>query len=243
MLSIAVCDDEKLICSDVENKLKQIGKKNFIKIEVEAFYSGEDLLSYIAKGGFFDIVFLDIELGKIDGIMVGKKIREELQNDSLQIVYISAHESYAMDLFDIRPLNFIIKPVDTQKIEKVIKTAFNIIHNSRQHFEYKIGSNTYRKPISEIVYFESDNRKIIIKTLSGKVSFYGTMSKVLEQIHDHPFLYIHKSYLVNYHHITAITYSQVTMADNTVLSISQKRRKEIRALHLEIGRAAADYES
>ena len=83
---------------------------------------------------------------------------------------------------------------------------------------------------------KSNNRKIKIVTIDGAESFYGKMDDVLIQTQRHDFLYIHKSYLINYNHASAITYTQVTMSDGTVLPISQKRRKEIRDLQLRIGR-------
>ncbi|MEL7568552.1 MAG: response regulator [Dehalobacterium sp.] len=80
-------------------------------MEIEVFFSGEKLYQFICEGACFDIVFLDIELPKISGIDIGKKIRDEMHDETTKIVYISGKDSYAMGLFDVRPLNFLIKPI------------------------------------------------------------------------------------------------------------------------------------
>ena len=61
------------------------------------------------------MLFLDIELITTDGIQVGKFIREELKNLETTIIYISSKSSYAMQLFQVQPLGFLIKPLEVEK--------------------------------------------------------------------------------------------------------------------------------
>ena len=85
----------------------------------------------------FDIVFLDIELPKVSGIGVGRYIREVLKNEIVQIAYISAKEGYAMELFEFRPINFLVKPLEKEKVAKVIEKYFIITEQDNHVFEYK----------------------------------------------------------------------------------------------------------
>ena len=64
----------------------------------------------------FDLIFLDIELKKKSGLDVSNYIRNELGNESVQIAYISAKTGYAMDLFEFRPINFLVKPLEYSKV-------------------------------------------------------------------------------------------------------------------------------
>ena len=90
--------------------------------------------------------------------------------------------------------------------------------------------------IKDILYFESDNRKINIYTTKGQISFYGILSEVLEELDEFDFLFIHQSYIVNYNHIISFEYNQVTMSNDTILPISQSRRKIIREQQLNLAR-------
>ena len=179
-------------------------------------------------GNHFNIIFLDIELREINGVEVGKKIREEFNDELTQIVYISAKDSYAMDLFDIRPLNFLVKPLKTEKIESVLKTAKKILGTSNQYYEYKIGNVNFNVLLNDILYFESSGRKVKIILKDDVNEYYGKLSEVEEKLKNSDFFFIHKSYLINYNHVIEYTYEYVKMSNNEILGISQNNRKAVR---------------
>ncbi len=227
MLRIAICDDDNTICSQIEGILFELSKSFVEKMEIEIFYSGESLCQYMSDGGYLDVIFLDIELQVINGVEVGKKIRDEMHNETTQIIYISGKDSYAMELFETRPLNFLIKPLEEQKIEKVIKEVIKLAAKSNQIFEYRIGRTQNRIPAKDILFFESCGKKIKIFTRSEVHEFYGKLSDLEQQLNNKDFMQIHKSYLVNYFHVIKYQYENVQMSDNTVLPISQQHRKSV----------------
>ena len=63
------------------------------------FYDGESLCEYLKSSSSVDLLFLDIELPKCNGVEVGKYIREKLENEETEIIYISSKTNYAMKLF------------------------------------------------------------------------------------------------------------------------------------------------
>ncbi|MDF2542303.1 MAG: LytTr DNA-binding protein [Herbinix sp.] len=228
MLHIAICDDDQLLCSLLEELLMKISGYIAEKIEIEVFYSGEELIRFLKEGVYYDIIYLDIELQQLNGVEVGLKIRDELHNEITQIIYISCNDSYAMKLFKVRPLHFIIKPITYQKIEEVMKTALKILQKNRETFDFQIGQTSYRLPIKEILYFESTGKKILLYSLRLNYEFYGKLSEVSKQLKRMDFLNIHKSYLINYNFIAEIEYHQVRMTNQRILPISQQNRKKIR---------------
>jgi len=228
MIRIAVCDDDNILCLQLESMLLDISKNISEEIEVETFFSGEELCRFLTEKNYFDILFLDIELIKLNGVEVGKIIREEMNNESIQIVYISAKESYAMDLFQVRPLHFLIKPIQKDVLEEVVNKALKLIVKNNQYFEYKNGITNYIVPFKDLIYFESDGRKVNIILYDETQSFYGKLSEVEKQLNDQDFILIHKSFLVNYDHVVEYQYEYVKMSNNKVLSISQNNRKIVR---------------
>lgn len=228
MLRVAICDDEKTICTWLEDMVLEIGKGTNQEIETEVYYSGEELCNYLYEGNRYDLIFLDIELYKINGVEVGKIIREKLKDELTQIVYISGNESYAMKLFEIRPLNFLIKPFNKEKIEDVLLKALKLLHKENKFFEYKNNNITFSIFLKDILYFESHGRKVNIILNNEKKSFYGKLSTVEEQIHNQDFIMIHKSYLINLNHCIEYTYEYVKMSNEEILTISQNNRKSVR---------------
>ena len=80
MFKIAICDDEQAICSYIEDIILEYQREIHVDVEVEVFYSGKDLCRAIDHQQRFDLIFLDIEMNLLNGIEVGKKIREELDD-------------------------------------------------------------------------------------------------------------------------------------------------------------------
>lgn len=236
MIRIAICDDQEAICEQVEDILLKIGQACLYKIEIDVFYTGEELYKHISDDIYYDIIFLDIELNTMDGIEIGCKIREELNNENTQIIYISGDENYAMRLFKTRPLDFIIKPITYEKTFEVFQTAVKLINKKNKIFDYQVGHTTFKIPVKDIIYFEGNNRKIDVITVKQRDSFYGSLKHLFDKVKQYNFINIHKSYLVNYFHVTKFEYHQVTLSNGTILPISQKNRKKVREIQLKLER-------
>ena len=232
MIYVAVCDDDKVVCSQIENILLQYSKKRCIKIEVDVFYNGEGFLRYIKEGHNYDLLYLDIEMGLVNGVEVGKQLRKVYKNYSIEIVYISAKEGYDRQLFDVQPLHFIEKPIVDSVVIDDFKLALERGHKLGGHFLYKKGYDTYRVPINEIIYFESFNREIKMVTTEGAVFFYSALNEVYLSVAGYQFLQIHRSYLINYNHVSILRYSEVVMSNGIVLPISKGKRNEVRDLQI-----------
>ena len=230
---IAVCDDESVICRTIYDMIKDISKLIDIRFETDCFSSGEELCDEM-KSNPYDLIFLDIELSRMNGVAVGKYIRENLNNETVQIAYISSKQQYAMELFESRPINFLIKPITSEKIRAIIEKLLKLNAVDTQIFKFKVRQEFIKLPMSEIIYLSSSGRTVTLVSLDKSYTFYGTLEDIYSEIKNGHFLYIHKSFIVNYRYVRQYEYEQVTLLDGTVLPISQPRRKLIRKMILEM---------
>ena len=99
-------------------------------------------------------------------------------------------------------------------------------------FQYKVGSETYTISTSDIIYFRSMDRMIRIITTTGEDVFYSSLENVQKEVSRHRFILIHRSYLVNYKHVTTRRYNEVVMSNEDVIPISRSKRKELRNLQI-----------
>lgn len=228
MIQIAVCDDEIGTCAEIETMILDFAGSCAVQIETEVFYSGETLYKALQKGDRFDLVFLDIQLLAMDGVQAGRKIREELKNEKISIVYISAKETYAMSLFQVRPLDFLVKPITREKITAVLEKYIRLNEAGKYEFYFHAGKSVYRFYLDEILYFSCSGRKIEVYTDRGKEEFYGTMREVWRQVEGKGFWIIHKSYIINNAFASAYHYDFVEMTDGVRLPISQRYRKTMK---------------
>ena len=238
-LFIAICDDERRIGAELERVVMDILDKINISCEIDVYFTGEDLCLKMENGAHYNLIFLDIEFAQnsINGVEVGRLIREAHDNNMVSIVYISWEMKYSMQLFDIRPLNFLLKPLDYAKVEQVVRTYLKLSGLCSGDFTYKVGHNVYKVQLRDIVYLQSDKRKLILHLADGsKEEFYGILKDVYqEQLQRYDFLFIHASYVVNYDYIAAVKYNELILTNKkTPLPISQQKRKKVREAYYEI---------
>lgn len=234
MIRAAICDDEIGTCSDIENMILNYAKRQALQIDTEVFYSGETLFWTIKNKDKYDLIFLDIQLVQLNGVQVGKQIREQLGNEKISIVYISAKETYAMSLFQVRPLDFLIKPVKQKNIDETLDKYIRLNHLMKNDFFFHTGKSIQRLYLDEISYFACNGKKIDIYTDGGITTFYGTMQEVERQVKGKGFWVIHKSYIVNSSYVSIYRYDAVQMTDGTILPISQRYRKPMKTCLAEL---------
>ncbi|MDE6926362.1 MAG: LytTR family DNA-binding domain-containing protein [Acetatifactor sp.] len=227
MYRIGICDDDKELCSGLEEQIYHIAGELSVKVEVEVWYSGESILNDLGNDTLLDLIFLDIELVHRNGISVGRFIRDEMDDMQTHIVYISSKQSYAMQLFRIQPLDFLIKPVSDEQLREVLSRSLRQKRDPDIFFEYQTGSTVRRIPTRDIAWFMSMDKKIRLVTRNGEEEFYGKLKNISEKLPS-DFLMIHQSYIINRLYVSEYSYESVKMSDGTVLSISKPYRKNTR---------------
>ncbi|MCH5270912.1 MAG: response regulator transcription factor [Lachnospiraceae bacterium] len=234
MYNIGICDDGENICASIENMILQYAEEKKIKTDIMLWYTGESLCNYLEQGGHLDILFLDIELFELTGVEVGSFIRNKMEDRGMQIIYISGKSSYAQKLFKTQPMDFLVKPIAAQQIHDSLELAIKILEKNTYKFEFQIGREYYYVPYGEILYFESEDRKIKIVTAHDIKEFYGKI-KDLEKSLPEGFLTIHRSYVINKTHVIRYTYEMVEMDNGMSLTISKAYRKQVREKLLREG--------
>lgn len=228
MYKVGICDDDKVLCAKLEEQIYAILKKLAVKAEVEVWYSGESIQNDLNKGIRLDIIFLDIELVRKNGVEVGRFIRNEMEDIRTHIVYISAKQNYAMQLFKVQPLDFLVKPITWEQLQEVLVRSIKQKKKDTAYFEYQKGGSYVRVPLNEIFYFMSRDKKIVVAAKNGREEFYGKLKEVAKRLPE-SFIMIHQSYIVNQEFISEYGYETVKMTDGEELSISKPYRKEVRS--------------
>ncbi len=233
MINIAICDDDNIFANELKMYLEDIESSNDnMDMSIYLFYSSQDFLSAIENGKKFDVVFLDIIMPDYDGTLIGRKVRE---NFDTILVYISVSDQHFVDIFNVKPFGFLLKPLNYDDFKKIFFIIYEELYNSNSVYEFKFMKSKIRVRYNDILYLRSKGRKISIKTRGGEYDFYGKIRDVYDTLKNFKFMWIHKSYIINYNHIKEITYDHVIMSDGKRFDISERRKKQIRELYMKIG--------
>lgn len=226
MLRIALCDDEENARDALRIQLEKWMDESEDEIVYE-FSNGRTCVNWLtAHPGEVDLLFLDVEMGKENGLDAAKKIRTV--NRNLLIVFVTGYTDYVFDGYQVNALDYLIKPVSPEKLKEVLLRAKELLTPpADRFFVLKNADGAYRLPWDEILYFCSDRRYIHLVTAVKTYTFYGKLNDIEKQVRNN-FVRIHQRYLVNSDNVTFVGSDFVTV-DNPAcekLPVSRAYKKE-----------------
>lgn len=223
VLKIAICDDEQNMCSIIEELLLSAAKEICLSVDTEVFYSGKSLYNYLKGKNSFDLIFLDIEMNGMSGIDISDKLRNIMEDIDTEIVYVTCTTQYDRKLFDYHPLAFIAKPPESSQIQRALELLLKRKNIREPYFTFSYNRQTEKIPYREILYFESENRKVNIITGAAVYSYYGNLSDLAPSLPSF-FCQVHRSYIVNLHQITRYGSREITMQNGQKIGIGRNYR-------------------
>lgn len=220
MLSVAICDDNCEVNNEIAYIVKEYARKNNIQVKISQFYDGKEIID---KHPFFDVLFLDIEMPKLNGIDAAKELRKF--STWGQIIYVTSYADYAKIAYAVHPFSYITKPFETVDIETVLTESIHYIQNRSPMKKFSVISESKVKNISveDIFYFKTCDRKIKLVAKDNKWTFKGNLAELEQKLDSNSFGAPHKSYLVNFSHIECLKGYEIFMDNGEIIPISQKK--------------------
>lgn len=241
MLYVAICNDKTAVTQKIKELLLEVGVKLVEQIRIDIYLKGEELEKRLKRGMDYNLIFLDIELGENGGTQLGKKIRDELQDEITQIVYISSSESYGMELFETRPLYFLMQPLQKEKLEVLVKKTCELMTKGNQVIAYQKDQVMHLEYLKNILYLKSELYQVKMITVEGEKKFNGSLKHFKFILEKCGFFPIHNSVWVNYKYVRSISYHKVLMLNGIELDISQSKRKEVRETQMKFRKGGIFY--
>lgn len=221
MISIAVCDDDEACLKDIFDRLNSYIEKNNIDAYIKKFHSGSDLIDALNRERF-DIVFLDIYMEVIDGIQTALKIRET--DSTCKIIFLTSSESHAVLSYEVKVNDYLLKPVNDEKLYKTVKIAIESIERSTgKYLVVKTNNGLKKLFFKDILYVESNARVLsVYDARKDKINLYKKLNDFEKELNDLRFFRCHKSFLVNLDFVQEAKDSYFVMETGELISISKK---------------------
>jgi DNA-binding LytR/AlgR family response regulator len=221
-MKIAIVEDNSTDSKALEEKLRECSLLLNVKLEILSYGSGEDILADWPSN--FDIVFLDIQMGGLNGIEVAKKIRES--NERVEIIFITHNPQHSLMGYAVEALDYLIKPVSSQMLERVMARALRrLVKADREFLTVHNNEGYFVLNLSDIYFCEVKNRKLFIETKNGQVACAKTL-QTLEEHLPQTFFRCHSAFLINLYAVESLQGQYCIIAGKKV-PISKHRRKDL----------------
>jgi two-component system LytT family response regulator len=232
-MRILVCDDDALIVEQLQMYIKNFFKKIGVKCpEMVCFSDGKSLL---ADKGEKDILFLDVEMPGMNGIYVGNELKK--RNDNIIIFIVTSYSEYLDEAMRFHVFRYLSKPLDKQRFFRNMKDAVDLYNTMTIKIPIETKQGVHTLPASSVIAVEAQGRKVVVHTTLRDFESIHNMQYWLELLPKNCFFQTHRSFIINFEHVTDFDRTLVHMADEQFHAYLTKRKysafKEAYLLYLE----------
>jgi two-component system response regulator LytT len=192
-----------------------------------------------------DLLFLDIHLTNESGLALAEKINK-LKKPPL-VIFATAYDDYAIKAFELNAIDYVLKPFELERIQQAVKKAFEQHNRQRsrqsetakpkgdglQVLPIQMDERIYMLQVPEIIAIGVENGETTIYTRSMAYSIHEPLTTLEKKIGGHPFLRVHRAFLINLREIKEIqpwfnhTF-QLTMGNGLKVPVSRSYMKDFK---------------
>lgn len=232
MLQAAICDNEEFFTQKIKSLLADLLKQYEIDAQIEPFVSAQTFLQ-ACETRRYDLVFLDVELGEIDGMNVACEMRTT--NPDAILVFVSGFVRYAVQGYKVRAFRYLLKQELEEEFPLCIKEVLQEIKRQKQTLSIKtVEGATVTVRLSDILYLESKNHNVSIHTAGGAYLVHDTLNHLCAQIPSEDFMRIQRSFCVNMRSVVQVKGNTVQLTNKTVLTARRQAGPKLMRRFLQI---------
>lgn len=224
MINIAIVEDTEEDASRLESFLRRYFEGIHQDFHVFRYSNGAAFLDKFSAR--FDLIFLDIEMPGMNGIEVGKKIRE--QDPNVLIVFVTVMAQFALEGYEVNAFDFIVKPIQYYNFQIKMERALARIHQRKDAKLIVKGINGEVHSLlpEDIAFLEvKDNTMVYHLSKKGELEVTGQLSKIEPLLVKSGFFRCSRSYLVNLAYVDSVNEEGAVVGEVT-LPVSRRRKKE-----------------
>lgn len=249
MITALLIDDDSNLRNGMKGLLSLYAPDIVILGEADSVKTGISAIEYHQP----NVIFLDIQLGDGTGFDILEQVMQRKGSLSCHVVFITAHEQYAVKAFRFSALDYLLKPVDPEDLNKVVEKIKKALNSNDNYAHIDLLLENIRKKVdkfkrialstsdgihlfevSDIIRCESQDNytKFYIKD-SKPILIAKTLKEYEELLSGQGFERIHQSHLINLAYLKSYIKKDggyAVMADNSHLPISQRKKERLQEL-------------
>ncbi len=218
-MNCIIVDDEPLARSEMRSLIAEISN-----IDVLGEFSNAPSALDFLKDNEVDLIFLDIEMPMVTGL----EFAEMLPKKSL-IIFTTAYSQYALKSYELEAVDYLLKPIDSQRLEKAIDKAVlytellskdtvkNTVESNTADFLFiKAERRFYKIGFSDIKFIEGLKDYVVIHTKQQKLITAMNLKTIHQKISGETFIRVSKSYVVNMNYIDSFDNHNIYIEDSEI---------------------------
>lgn len=223
-MRICFCDDEKSFHAVVDRMIEKWSVESKVVCEVFHYDSAEQMLFENEQNFSFDLIVLDIQMGKMDGIELARKIRE--RDSHVMIAFLTAVQDYVFEGYEVQAVRYLMKPVREEKLFELLNLSSAASKTEPGYLVLEAEGEKEKIYLDDILAIESQGHYLNFHTAGKNLEQKGTMGSLLEKL-DSSFVQSHRSFIVNLSHVVKITKTDCILDNGESIPVSRGAYKKL----------------
>jgi len=231
VLRIAICEDNMNDQQLLKGAIKDWANARNVIVETSCYHDAEAFIA-AQPNIAFDLIFLDIEMGKMKGIELAEWIRQTDQ--SVLIVFLTSYSQYAVAGYEVNALHYLIKPLSQTKLIPVLDKANLFWRDSKKNtllVSNKLGQHEIL--LGNIFYFALNSHTAIIHTDTEIFEFRKTLEEIEELLPAH-FIRCYRSIIINLLKVQSMRKDGVILSNSVKLPVSRNFSKKVNDAYMRL---------
>ena len=218
MITCIAIDDEPNALEVIQRHIDKLSSIQLIGTYLDPF----EAIDYL-NGHTVDLVFLDINMPNINGIELVKSL-----NTRPLIIFTTAHSEYAMDSYEVKAVDYLLKPFDFPRFLMAVNKAQDLLMKSSSGEDFvfvSTGNQKQRIVYEDVLYIEGEGNYVKYIFDQSNTMVRSSIKNTMQVLPKNRFVQIHRSYIVPFSKIEKIEDSHVYIQDHK-LPVSSSFREE-----------------
>ncbi|MEG1718858.1 MAG: LytTR family DNA-binding domain-containing protein [Clostridia bacterium] len=230
-MNIAIIDDVVTDCQLLLSFIERYCQENKIADNIDVFLSGDEFLNSYQKDKY-NIIFLDVFVGDLNGIEIAEVIRKKDTN--CKIIFASISNEFAVKSFRVRAFDYIVKPYSYEHIKMTMDLCVDEIKSVGRYIELKEGRAYIKVMLCDIIYVDYDNHYVRLHTDKRMIKTYSYFDDFAPKFEGQSnFLQCYRNCIINIDNIETIDKSDFILKDGERIPISHKKYVEVKQQFLD----------
>lgn len=226
IIRVGIVENEAAVRSYIQSLVEEWAAGAGHSLQLASCASAEEFLFKYEEPDLFDLVFLDIMMGAMNGMELARHIRR--MDKRLQIVFLTGVPDYVFEGYEIGAVRYLLKPVKRQELYLVLQHCCEeMIHRKTEYFAFRYQGESLRIAFSDILFVRVDGHYLQMVTRRRTYEWKGSLAQAREKLKHRSFAFANRSTIVNLEYVTRITREECFLENGESLPVSRGAYKAL----------------
>ncbi len=225
-MNIGVCEDDIASRSYELELLRKWAEQNNHPVQIDSYSSAENFIFESEDKPQYDLLLLDIQMGKINGFELAKQLRS--RGFAGQLVFLTGITDYAIDGYEVGAIRYILKPVKETVLFDVLDLVWRDFEKKEKEvFLLQLGSDVTKIPYEEIFYIEAEGHYVNLYCRNTVKKWKASFGSVSESFPTLQFFCLNRGLLVNLLHVSKISRTECILDNEKSLPVARNNYQSL----------------